>query len=49
MNNLTLIIPAKDEKDSLPLVLEEINNLNLNAKIVLKENGDIDRYLLEQY
>ena len=28
MNNLTLVIPAKNEKDSLPYVLEELSNNN---------------------
>tara|TARA_Y100001970_G_C14257291_1_gene876454 strand:- start:6549 stop:7229 length:681 start_codon:yes stop_codon:yes gene_type:complete len=36
--NLTLIIPAKDESESLPIVLKEIKQLNLQAKIILKEN-----------
>lgn len=49
MNNLTLIIPAKDEKDSLPLVLEEINSLNLNAKIVLKENDEETINAIKKY
>ena len=38
MKNLTLIIPAKNEKESLPQVLKEIKNLGLEAKIILKEN-----------
>ena len=33
MENLTLIIPAKNEKESLPHVLDEIKKLNLNCKI----------------
>jgi len=49
MNNLTLIIPAKNEKDSLPLVLEEINNLNLNAKIVLEENDEETINAIKKY
>ena len=38
MEKLTLLIPAKDEKDSLPLVLKEIQSLGFNAKIILKES-----------
>ena len=38
MDNLTLVIPAKYEKESLPLVLEELNKFNLNIVIVLEEN-----------
>ena len=38
MTNLTLIIPAKKEKESLPEVLRELNKFNFKIKIVLKEN-----------
>ena len=31
MKNLTLVIPAKEEEESLPLVLEEIKNLEALA------------------
>tara|TARA_B100001059_G_scaffold91395_1_gene90282 strand:- start:381 stop:575 length:195 start_codon:yes stop_codon:yes gene_type:complete len=41
MNDLTLIIPAKNEKESLPSVLEEIEKLNCNITVSLKED-DID-------
>ena len=37
MNDLTLIIPAKNEKDSLPLVLEEIEKLDCKITVSLKE------------
>ena len=33
MNNLTLVIPAKNESVSLPIVLKELRDLNIN-KIV---------------
>lgn len=33
MNNLTLVIPAKQEAESLPHVLQEVKELNLNCKI----------------
>jgi len=49
MNNLTLIIPAKNEKDSLPKVLEEISSLNLNAIIVLKENDKETIHAIKKY
>tara|TARA_B100000401_G_scaffold397800_1_gene308082 strand:- start:901 stop:1581 length:681 start_codon:yes stop_codon:yes gene_type:complete len=39
--NLTLVIPAKDEKESLPAVLKEIKQLDLQAKIILKENDKV--------
>ena len=35
MDNLTLIIPAKNEKESLPQVIDEIKNLNCKKKIIL--------------
>ena len=38
MNDLTLIIPAKNESESLPTVLNSLKNLNLNIIISLKED-----------
>lgn len=38
MDNLTLVIPAKYEKESLPLVLDELKKFNLKIIIVLEEN-----------
>jgi len=38
MKNLTLVIPAKYEKESLPYVLDEIKNLNFRVKIILQQN-----------
>jgi glycosyltransferase involved in cell wall biosynthesis len=35
MNELTLIIPAKNESESLPIVLEEIKNQNVKIKVLL--------------
>lgn len=35
MKNLTLIIPAKNEKESLPQVIAEIKNLDCKKKIIL--------------
>ena len=40
MKNLTLIIPAKNESDSLPIVLNEIKNLDCSIIIIL-ESTDI--------
>ena len=40
MKNLTLIIPAKNEEDSLPQVLEEIKNYDCD-KIVILEESDL--------
>lgn len=41
MNNLTLLIPAKNESESLPKVLEEIKNLNCKKKIILKKDDTL--------
>tara|TARA_B100001057_G_scaffold269942_1_gene270112 strand:+ start:475 stop:1161 length:687 start_codon:yes stop_codon:yes gene_type:complete len=38
MDDLTLVIPAKEEGESLPLVLNEIKNLNLNIIVVLAKD-----------
>ena len=38
MNNLTLIIPAKNEKESLPEVLEELKKYPYDISVVLEEN-----------
>ena len=37
MNNLTLLIPAKNEKESLPKVLDELKKYNLETVIVLEK------------
>lgn len=38
MKDLTLVIPAKDESESLPKVLETLQHLNVNIIISLKKN-----------
>ena len=38
MKELTLIIPAKFESESLPVFLNDIKNLNVKKKIVLDKN-----------
>ena len=40
MENLTLVIPAKNESESLPIVLNELKNLNCKILVSLK-NDDI--------
>ena len=40
MKNLTLIIPAKNEKESLPTVLRELKNKNCEIKIIV-DRSDI--------
>ena len=41
MNELTLIIPAKNEKESLPKVLQNLKKHNYNVIVSLKQN-DLD-------
>ena len=41
MKDLTLIIPAKNEKESLPKVLNELKNYDYNINVILEKN-DID-------
>ena len=38
MNNLTLVIPAKNEKESLPEVLEELKKYPYEISVILEEN-----------
>ena len=38
MKNLTLIIPAKNESESLPDVINELGNLECLRKVILKED-----------
>ena len=37
MQNLTLIIPAKQESESLPTVLKEVDNLDCKKIVILKD------------
>ena len=37
MNNLTLIIPAKNEPESLRKVIKELNSYNYKISVVLHE------------
>ena len=38
MHDLTLVIPAKNERESLPSVLDELKPFNLKVLIVLEKN-----------
>lgn len=38
MHELSLVIPAKEEAESLPLVLDEIKNLKLKVIVILAED-----------
>ena len=45
MNNLTLIIPAKNEKESLPSVLKELDKFN-NLERVLNNRKSYSKFLI---
>ena len=45
MKNVTLIIPAKNEPNALPLVLREINELNLDVRIkIILDKDDLETH-----
>tara|TARA_B100001123_G_C14934465_1_gene877102 strand:+ start:72 stop:743 length:672 start_codon:yes stop_codon:yes gene_type:complete len=49
MQDLTLIIPAKNEPDSLPYILMEIEKLNLNYIIIMEKNDFITINAIEKF
>ena len=49
MNDLTLIIPAKNEPESLPYVLMELEKLNLNFFIVLEKKDYVTINSIEKF
>ena len=49
MNDLTLIIPAKNEPESLPYVLMELEKLNLNFLIVLEKKDYVTINSIEKF
>ena len=49
MNDLTLVIPAKNEPESLPFVLMELKKLNLNFLVVLEKNDFVTINSIEKF
>ena len=49
MNDITLVIPAKKEPESLPYVLMELEKLNLNFLIVLEKTDYVTINSIEKY
>lgn len=49
MKELTLIIPAKNEPESLPYVLMELDKLKLNYVIVLEKNDFVTINAIEKF
>ena len=49
MNKLTLLIPAKEEGESLPIVLDELIKYKLNKLVVLNENDFETKKVVKNY
>ena len=49
MKDLTLIIPAKNEPESLPFVLIELQKLDLNYLIVMEKNDFVTINSIEKF
>jgi hypothetical protein len=49
MKNLTLLIPAKEESESLPIFLDEIKYLNVNKLIVLQKEDLITQEVIKNF
>ena len=49
MSDLTLIIPAKNEKESLPKVLDELEKFNLKRNIILEASDKLTIEAIKTY
>ena len=49
MSDLTLIIPAKNEKESLPSVLEELKNFDFKKNIILERSDKLTIEAVKNY
>lgn len=49
MNDLTLLIPAKQEAESLPLVLDELKPYNLKILVVIANNDSQTEQAISNY
>ena len=49
MSDLTLIIPAKNEKESLPKVLDELEGFNLKKNVVLEPSDRLTIEAIKSY
>ncbi len=49
MNDLTLLIPAKNEAESLPLVLDELKKYNLKILVVMAEDDIETKNAISNY
>tara|TARA_B100000700_G_C14923837_1_gene798409 strand:+ start:577 stop:1239 length:663 start_codon:yes stop_codon:yes gene_type:complete len=49
MNDLTLLIPAKKEKESLPIVLKEVQKYNIKKLVVLEKDDEETLNAIKNY
>ena len=49
MSDLTLIIPAKNEKESLPKVLDELGNFNFKKYVILEASDKLTIEAIKNY
>jgi len=49
MSDLTLIIPAKNEKESLPKVLDELNEFNFRKNVILEASDKLTIEAVKTY
>ena len=49
MSNLTLIIPAKNERESLPKVLDELKKFNFQKNIILESSDKLTIEAIKNY
>lgn len=49
MKNLTLLIPAKNESESLPVVLDEIKNFECVKKVILSSDDTVTINAIKNY
>jgi len=49
MERLTLVIPAKNESESLPKVLEELKHLNLKVLVVIPKNDQLTKESIKNF
>ena len=49
MNNLTLLVPAKEEAESLPDVLKELKDFDYRINVILNKNDKSRIMLKENY
>ena len=49
MNNLTLIIPSKQESESLPIFLKELDNYDCKKLIVLQKEDLITQACINEF